>query len=673
MAKIEIKSIKTKLLLYFIPATVIVLVVAALVIGLMARNSTTDLTENLTTEIVMASNMSVEEWLVGLRNEIDNLAITNVVKSMDPDQFVPRLKTVIDNNKGLYETAFIAFPDGETYTETAAVVNINTRDYFVKIFRNGADFAISNALLSKTSGNPVFVVAVAVKENNKTVGLLGITVTLNELAEKLNTIKIGSEGYVFLADGTGMTISHPDPDLIMSLDMTDTKKDGFVGLEEAGIRMTKGESDIVSYTRPNGERYTLVFQPVANTPNWSLGAAIPQTQINETSNQILMVIIVAFVIIIAVIVVIAIFVGIVFSTPVKELAKSVLKIADYDLTHDENIKTEKYLKQKDEIGQMTNALATMQTNLISLIKKVGEDAKSMSGASSSLASVAEEQSASAEELSSQSQSVESNVQNTSASIEEVTSGVEEVAASSQDVSKNSQELATDIEHTEKAVKEGQKELEAQRQKMEQVDHQNDTTQDIVTTVAQKANNVQEIVNTIASISQQTNLLALNAAIEAARAGEAGKGFAVVADEIRKLAEESQSASSNIAKILNEIDEGSDQANEAVKQTVLLYKELREGNKKVVEQFDQITNYMETVNNRVEALMGAAEEQSASAEEMASAMDTSAKSTSQISEEIEQMSSAIDQQSTGAQQVTESAEELSRLAEELENEIGKFKY
>src|SRR6056297_3638410 len=118
----------------------------------------------------MASNMSVEEWLVGLRNELDNLAITNVVKSMDPDQFVPRLKTVIDNNKGLYETAFIAFPDGETYTETAAVVNINTRDYFVKIFRNGADFAISNALLSKTSGNPVFVVAVAVKENNKTVG-----------------------------------------------------------------------------------------------------------------------------------------------------------------------------------------------------------------------------------------------------------------------------------------------------------------------------------------------------------------------------------------------------------------------------------------------------------------------------------------------------------------------
>ena len=673
MAKFEVKSIKTKLLLYFIPATVVVLVVAAFVIGLIARNSTSELTHDLTAEIVNAGNMTVEEWLGGLKKELGNLAITNVVTSMDPDEFVPRLDEFISRSKGLYENAFVAYPDGKAYTETGEVVDLSSRDYFGRIFRNGDDFAISNALVSKATGNPIFVVAMAVKENNKTVGMVLISVTLNELAEKLNTINIGKEGYVFLADGTGLTLAHPDDDMIMQLDMTNTKKDGFVGLEEAGIRMTKGESDIVDYFRPDGAQYSLFFQPVADTPNWSLGAAVPKTQINETSDQILMIIIIAFIIIIAVIVVISLFVGIIFSRPVKELAKIVLRIADYDLTYDENSQASKYMKQKDEIGQMTNALATMQTNLISLIKKVGEDAKSTSGASANLASVAEEQSASAEELSSQSQSVESNVQNTSASIEEVSSGVEEVAASSQDVSKNSQDLANDIENTEKAVKMGQEELESQRKMMEQVDEQNDNTQEIVTTVAEKANNVQEIVNTISSISEQTNLLALNAAIEAARAGEAGKGFAVVADEIRKLAEESQGASSNIAKILNEIDEGADEANEAVKKTVLFYKDLREGNKKVVEQFDQITENMETVNNRVEALMGAAEEQSASAEEMASAMDTSAKSTSQISEEIEQMSTAIEQQSKGAQQVTESAEELSRLAEELEGEIGKFKY
>src|SRR6056297_1160896 len=240
MAKVEIKSIKSKLLFYFIPATVIVLVAAALIVGLMARNTTTDLTENLTSEIVLASNMSVEEWLGGLKKEISNLAITNVVKSMDPDQFVPRLKEVVNQNKGLYETAFVAYPDGKAYTADWAEVELSSRVYFGKIFRDGDDFAISNALISKATGEPLFVVATAIKENNKTVGLLGLNITLNTLAEKLNAIEIGKEGFVFFSDGTGLTLSHPDPDMIMSLDMTDTKKDGFVGLEEAGIIMTKG-------------------------------------------------------------------------------------------------------------------------------------------------------------------------------------------------------------------------------------------------------------------------------------------------------------------------------------------------------------------------------------------------------------------------------------------------
>ncbi len=213
-----------------------------------------------------------------------------------------------------------------------------------------------------------------------------------------------------------------------------------------------------------------------------------------------------------------------------------------------------------------------------------------------------------------------------ASSEQVSQGATEQAASAEEASASMEQMAANIKQTadnaaqtEKIARQSSRDAEASGQAVEKA-------VSAMRTIAEKIGIVQEI-------ARQTDLLALNAAVEAARAGEHGKGFAVVASEVRKLAERSQSAASEIGSVSSDTVKVATEAGEMltrlvpdIRRTAELVTEIsaacREQDigaaqiNEAIQQLDQVTQVNAGASDQISAT---SEELAAQAEELLSSI------------------------------------------------------
>jgi methyl-accepting chemotaxis protein len=177
--------------------------------------------------------------------------------------------------------------------------------------------------------------------------------------------------------------------------------------------------------------------------------------------------------------------------------------------------------------------------------------------------------------------------------------------------------------------------------------------------------VSQIVSTISEISDQTHLLSLNAAIEAARAEEHGRGFAIVAGEIRKLADRSSKATSEISRILNHIRTQIESVNEQVIRGEKAVNTSHEGSQQVRQIFGTISAHMHAVKAHADAVGGSMLRMRDEYLKMTEDMNSVASVTEQNMAAIQQISASIEHQDVRIHHTVDSYVKLDSLVSDLQ--------
>ena len=649
-------NLKKKLIVFFVLIAAVPLILTTMV--------TTYQSHSALIESVYADNGKVAVSLAGDLNAslaadiqlLQAMADTAEIQSMDAAKQLPIMKKIEERSQDI-STIIVNNTKGAHTVRTKGALAANwDREYFQKVLK-GADYAFSDIQIGNSTGKAALVIAVPIKDAQKNfVGALLGVIDFENLSKNVLATKSGQTGYAFLVDRHGKVIVHPDQTLMKEMADVSTL---------APVQGTLGgKSGTVAFDSSEGKK--LAGYSAVPLSGWGVVVQQPMDEALAGASRVRTTGIAFTLIAVLIAAAIGVFVAGVITRPIAELVGVTRKLAEGDLTAKARVTT------NDEMGQLGLAFNTMAEHLQRLIRGVIRNSEQVAASSQELSATASEAEKATNQVAVTMTDFAQGSQKQLEEIEKTLQLVEDLTQISKAVAEKTLSASTLSDDMAKDAKSGEGAADNAVKKINEIKDVTALASGVVGALGEKSKQIGQILNVISGIAGQTNLLALNAAIEAARAGEQGRGFAVVAEEVRKLAEQSQGATEQIASLIGEIQ------NDTVKAVAAMgegTQEVKLGAEIVTvsgKAFNEIATLINQVSHQIKEISTAIENMAANSQQIVGAVNQIDELSKKASGETQTISAATEEQSASMQEIASASQSLASLSMDLKEAVSKFK-